>query len=267
MDLYVKRKPEEKLWENIFAEQKNMPEALKMHWSFLKRSFSASFNNFGALEIVGTEALTNDKFEILHRFGKVFDNSYTRFNDLKKPKPRPGRPLNRPLWTGSGERSPAWETPRIWTGSLRWSGMNWPYWEYHSYDAVYLSWMNHRSSSIRFFLHRKAKPLLLFICPMIIQAKQGWSWNIGKKICLHWLLEWYWFSWFGHYAGWTAYLYILWSVPGHYSARRVLPALFSVPARNAVCGQHRPTGRRRNQLNPVRCWCIFYRLCPVRRLQ
>jgi len=46
--------------------------------------FSASFNNFGALEIVETEALTEEKFEILHRFGKVFDSSYTRFNDLKK---------------------------------------------------------------------------------------------------------------------------------------------------------------------------------------
>ena len=46
--------------------------------------FSASFNNFGGLEIVETEALTDEKFDILHRFGKVFDLSYTRFNDLKK---------------------------------------------------------------------------------------------------------------------------------------------------------------------------------------
>ena len=46
--------------------------------------FSASFNNFGALEIVETEALTEEKFEILHRFGKVFNSSYTRFNDLQK---------------------------------------------------------------------------------------------------------------------------------------------------------------------------------------
>ena len=46
--------------------------------------FSASFNSFGALEIVETKALTHEKFDILHRFGKVFDSSYTRFNDLKK---------------------------------------------------------------------------------------------------------------------------------------------------------------------------------------
>jgi signal transduction histidine kinase len=46
--------------------------------------FSASFNNFGALEIVETESLTSEKFDILHRFGRVFDLSYTRFNDLQK---------------------------------------------------------------------------------------------------------------------------------------------------------------------------------------
>ena len=46
--------------------------------------YSASFYNFGALEIVGTEHITDEKFEILHRLGKVFDMSYTRFNDLKQ---------------------------------------------------------------------------------------------------------------------------------------------------------------------------------------
>ncbi len=46
--------------------------------------FSATFNQFGALEIVETKPLTDEKFEILHRFGKVFESSYTRFNDLKK---------------------------------------------------------------------------------------------------------------------------------------------------------------------------------------
>ena len=46
--------------------------------------YSASFYNFGALEIVATEKVTDKKFEILHRLGKVFDMSYTRFNDLKQ---------------------------------------------------------------------------------------------------------------------------------------------------------------------------------------
>ena len=46
--------------------------------------YSASFYNFGAIEIVATEHITDEKFEILHRLGKVFDMSYTRFNDLKQ---------------------------------------------------------------------------------------------------------------------------------------------------------------------------------------
>ena len=46
--------------------------------------YSASFFNFGALEIIGTEKVTDEKFDILHRLGKVFDMSYTRFNDLKQ---------------------------------------------------------------------------------------------------------------------------------------------------------------------------------------
>jgi DNA-directed RNA polymerase subunit N (RpoN/RPB10) len=69
----------------FFANEPRMPLALKKALSVPKKVvFSASFNNFGALEILGTEPLTEEKFEILHRFGKVFDSSYTRFNDLKK---------------------------------------------------------------------------------------------------------------------------------------------------------------------------------------
>ncbi|HLO37846.1 MAG TPA: nuclear transport factor 2 family protein, partial [Lacibacter sp.] len=56
----------------FFAEVPNMPVALKKALSVPKEVvFSASFNNFGALEILGTEALTDEKFSILHRFGKV----------------------------------------------------------------------------------------------------------------------------------------------------------------------------------------------------
>jgi signal transduction histidine kinase/ketosteroid isomerase-like protein len=70
---------------SFFANEPNMPVALKKALAVPKQVvFSASFNHFGALEILGTEPLTDEKFEILHRFGKVFDSSYTRFNDLKK---------------------------------------------------------------------------------------------------------------------------------------------------------------------------------------
>ena len=71
--------------EALFTEIPDMPDAFRKALSIPEQVvFSASFSNFGALEIVGTEPITEEKFEILHRFGKVFDSSYTRFNDLKK---------------------------------------------------------------------------------------------------------------------------------------------------------------------------------------
>jgi signal transduction histidine kinase len=77
---------EKKKFEKLFfSEYPELPDELKKPVSENKQiTFSASFNNFGALEVVATSPLTDEKFEILHRFGKVFDSSYTRFNDLKK---------------------------------------------------------------------------------------------------------------------------------------------------------------------------------------
>jgi signal transduction histidine kinase len=77
---------EKKKFQTLFFKHyPKLPEALRKPVSENKQiTFSASFNNFGALEIVATEPLTNEKFEILHRFGNVFNTSYTRFNDLKK---------------------------------------------------------------------------------------------------------------------------------------------------------------------------------------
>ncbi|MEK7227169.1 MAG: hypothetical protein AAB221_16005, partial [Bacteroidota bacterium] len=77
---------EKKKFEKLFfKEYPELPEALKKPVRDNKQIvFSASFNNFGALEVVAIEPLSDEKFEILHRFGKVFNASYTRFNDLKK---------------------------------------------------------------------------------------------------------------------------------------------------------------------------------------
>lgn len=77
---------EKKKFEKLFfKEYPELPEALKKSVREHKQIvYSASFNRFGALEVVATEPLTDEKFEVLHRFGKVFDSSYTRFNDLKK---------------------------------------------------------------------------------------------------------------------------------------------------------------------------------------
>ncbi len=45
---------------------------------------NASFNNFGNLTLASLESLSDEHFDILLRFAKVFDLTYTRFNDLKQ---------------------------------------------------------------------------------------------------------------------------------------------------------------------------------------
>ncbi len=45
---------------------------------------SGSFNNFGFIEASGPVQLSDEQLDILSRFGKVFDLTYTRFNDLKQ---------------------------------------------------------------------------------------------------------------------------------------------------------------------------------------
>ncbi|MDQ3845757.1 MAG: hypothetical protein M3342_17365, partial [Bacteroidota bacterium] len=49
-----------------------------------KAYLSSSFNNFGCLSIATLEPLSEEHFHILLRFAKVFDLTYTRFNDLKQ---------------------------------------------------------------------------------------------------------------------------------------------------------------------------------------
>jgi len=44
----------------------------------------ASYNNFGCLSLATLEPITDEQFDILLRFAKVFDLCYTRFNDLKQ---------------------------------------------------------------------------------------------------------------------------------------------------------------------------------------
>ena len=45
---------------------------------------NASFNTFGNLTLATLEPLSDEHFDILLRFAKVFDLTYTRFNDLQK---------------------------------------------------------------------------------------------------------------------------------------------------------------------------------------
>jgi len=77
-----------KSWDNfIFTETdlSLLPEFVKTGMSSLDRIFlNASFNNFGSLTASTIHPLPEEQFDILLRFAKVFDLTYTRFNDIKK---------------------------------------------------------------------------------------------------------------------------------------------------------------------------------------
>ncbi len=47
-----------------------------------------TFNDFGVLFLACLDRLSDEKFSILERFGKVFDQSYTRFKDIKLAEAR-----------------------------------------------------------------------------------------------------------------------------------------------------------------------------------
>jgi signal transduction histidine kinase len=67
------------------TELSHLPEAVKKRILTSERTLiSGSFNNFGLIEASGPLAHSDEQLDILYRFGKVFDLSYTRFNDLKQ---------------------------------------------------------------------------------------------------------------------------------------------------------------------------------------
>jgi signal transduction histidine kinase/ketosteroid isomerase-like protein len=64
---------------------KNVPEEAKKVMIELKSlKLSTAFFNYGALQVLGAEVLSNDKAKTLQRFAKVFEQTYTRFLDLQK---------------------------------------------------------------------------------------------------------------------------------------------------------------------------------------
>ena len=67
------------------TELSHLSDAVKKGIESSSQTFvSGSFNNFGLIEASGPVAHTDEQLEILSRFGKVFDLSYTRFLDLKQ---------------------------------------------------------------------------------------------------------------------------------------------------------------------------------------
>jgi signal transduction histidine kinase len=67
------------------TEFKRTPEAAQAASRAMEKYVvSFSFSNFGGFQTVGDAPLSDANLDILSRFGKVFDLTYTRFNDLKQ---------------------------------------------------------------------------------------------------------------------------------------------------------------------------------------
>ena len=85
---YVLEGSNKKEWDNfIFSdtEMALLSTAVKDGMmSFEKIFLNVSFNNFGSLTASSFDLLPEEQFDILLRFAKVFDSTYTRFNDLQK---------------------------------------------------------------------------------------------------------------------------------------------------------------------------------------
>ncbi|MBI1342039.1 MAG: hypothetical protein GC171_03785 [Terrimonas sp.] len=86
--VYVMEGKEKKDYEQYMfneTEVGKVPAKAKADMKAMKRYvFTYSFSNFGGLQTVGEEPLSEENLDILSRFGKVFDLTYTRFNDLQK---------------------------------------------------------------------------------------------------------------------------------------------------------------------------------------
>ncbi len=85
---YILEGKEKKDWdEYIFSETelRQLPDFIVANMKAVEKAYiSASFNNFGCLTIGSLQPITEESSDILLRFSKVFDSTYTRFNDLKK---------------------------------------------------------------------------------------------------------------------------------------------------------------------------------------
>ncbi len=86
--VYTLEGNEKRIYDDyLFAETefKRTPEAAQAASRAMEKYVvSFSFSNFGGLQTVGDAPLSDANLDILSRFGKVFDLTYTRFNDLKQ---------------------------------------------------------------------------------------------------------------------------------------------------------------------------------------
>ncbi|HEX6169969.1 MAG TPA: hypothetical protein VFZ33_09760, partial [Chitinophagaceae bacterium] len=85
---YILEGEVKKTWDKFLfveTELSQLPDFVIANMKANERVYlSASFNNFGCLTLATLESLSDEHFDILLRFAKVFDLTYTRFNDLKQ---------------------------------------------------------------------------------------------------------------------------------------------------------------------------------------
>ena len=86
--IYMLEGDEKKSYDDLlFSETEfaSMPKDIQYHMRSQESvCISFSFSNFGGLQTSTEEALSDEEMDVLCRFGKVFDLTYTRFNDLLK---------------------------------------------------------------------------------------------------------------------------------------------------------------------------------------
>jgi signal transduction histidine kinase len=77
-----------KTWDNYIFSETGLSQLPALVIAGMKAPeqvyLNASFTSFGNLTLATLEALSGEHFDILLRFAKVFDLTYTRFNDLKQ---------------------------------------------------------------------------------------------------------------------------------------------------------------------------------------
>ncbi|HET9434390.1 MAG TPA: hypothetical protein VFO37_11570, partial [Chitinophagaceae bacterium] len=85
---YILEGKEKKEWDDFLfveTELSQLPDFVIAGMKAPDRVYlNASFNSFGNLTLASLEPLSDEYFDILLRFAKVFDLTYTRFNDLKQ---------------------------------------------------------------------------------------------------------------------------------------------------------------------------------------
>ena len=87
-DVYVLEGEEKKVYDEYLfneTEFRRVPAAAQAASRAMEKYVvTFTFSNFGGLQTVGEVPLSDANIDILSRFGKVFDLTYTRFNDLQK---------------------------------------------------------------------------------------------------------------------------------------------------------------------------------------